>query len=275
MKPEISQALDSLLEEIHASADAKVLRSTFRQPVYSDRRQGPLIYQNRRQELSKLVFTKTCPLCKQVGRANLQHYLSRIPFLPDEDKQYFIKTRQIFGIDDTDQDDCPDNSVVYNCQELVDVQNNTTFHNYHVIPSSRVSTKQSPQMKVFYKHHPLQLTLDTGAELRASSYKVKLSECYLVPSDILSRSIPHPTEHCNDYDDFTNTSSPPDPPEPVSIPPTLTLPLQSTQIVEPLEMTPSCHHSNNINTSSGHDMPSVTMPDVSSSDVCSQSRPRR
>ena len=29
----------------------------------------------------------------------------------------------------------------------------------------RVSTKQSPYFKVFYKHFPLQLTLDTGSEV--------------------------------------------------------------------------------------------------------------
>ena len=36
----------------------------------------------------------------------------------------------------------------------------------------RVSTKQSPYFKAFYKHFPLQLTLDTSAEvsmIRASS----------------------------------------------------------------------------------------------------------
>ena len=30
--------------------------------------------------------------------------------------------------------------------------------------SRRVSTKQSPHFKAFYKHYPVQLTLDTGAE---------------------------------------------------------------------------------------------------------------
>ena len=30
--------------------------------------------------------------------------------------------------------------------------------------SRRVSTKQSPHFKAFYKHYPIQLTLDTGAE---------------------------------------------------------------------------------------------------------------
>ena len=57
------------LEEIHASADAKVLRSTFRQPVYSDRCQGPPMYQNRRHELSKRASTKTGARCSSMVRA--------------------------------------------------------------------------------------------------------------------------------------------------------------------------------------------------------------
>ena len=39
-------------------------------------------------------------------------------------------------------------------------------HTNFVLPSSRrVSTKQSPTLKAFYKQHPLKLTLDTGAEI--------------------------------------------------------------------------------------------------------------
>ncbi|MCG7866391.1 MAG: hypothetical protein JAY74_08440, partial [Candidatus Thiodiazotropha taylori] len=38
-------------------------------------------------------------------------------------------------------------------------------HNLRVSTSRRVITKRSPQIKVFFKHHPLQLILDTGAEI--------------------------------------------------------------------------------------------------------------
>ena len=38
--------------------------------------------------------------------------------------------------------------------------------------SSRVSTKQSPYMKIFYKHHPLLVTLDTGAEINMIKHSV-------------------------------------------------------------------------------------------------------
>ena len=36
----------------------------------------------------------------------------------------------------------------------------------------RVSTKQSPYLKVFYKHNPLQITLDSGAEVSMIKYSV-------------------------------------------------------------------------------------------------------
>ena len=84
LKPEISQVLDSLLEEIHTSNEAKCLRTAFRRS--SQRRE-------KRTDLSKRppntsTTTKSCPLCKQAKRTQYQHYLSQCPYLPDEDRQY-------------------------------------------------------------------------------------------------------------------------------------------------------------------------------------------
>ncbi len=84
IKPEISQALDSLLEEIRSANDAKVLRTVFQQssrnPQSNNRRQTP----TSRPRSSKIP-TKSCPLCKQAGKQH-QHYLSKCPYLPIEDK---------------------------------------------------------------------------------------------------------------------------------------------------------------------------------------------
>ena len=44
-------------------------------------------------------------------------------------------------------------------------QDSFLTHNLRVSTSRRVITKHSPQIKVFYKHHPLQFILDTGAEI--------------------------------------------------------------------------------------------------------------
>ena len=61
IKPEISQALDSLLDEIRSSEDAKVMRtatSLFRKSTPSSRQQTQRFQQRER----------CCPLCKQAGR---------------------------------------------------------------------------------------------------------------------------------------------------------------------------------------------------------------
>ena len=151
LKPEISQALDSLLDEINFANDAKVLRTTFQQslkhPQPSSRRQTPTALPR-----TSKIPTKSCPLCRQAGRQH-QHYLSRCPYLPVEDKQYLSRSRQVVGTEPGDPlSDC-------------EVENSQDSHNYRIkTTTNRVSVKQSPHLQAFYAHHPLLLTLDTGAE---------------------------------------------------------------------------------------------------------------
>ena len=47
---------------------------------------------------------KVCPLCKQDGRSNTNHFLSQCTFLPDNDRHFMVKARQIVGILDDEQD---------------------------------------------------------------------------------------------------------------------------------------------------------------------------
>ena len=47
---------------------------------------------------------KVCPLCKQAGRSNTNHFLSQCTFLPDNDRHFMVKARQIVGILDDEQD---------------------------------------------------------------------------------------------------------------------------------------------------------------------------
>ena len=83
IKPEISQALDSLLDEIQSTDDAKVLRTAFQQSSLNTRRRQTTPLPPRTTKTP----TKCCPLCKQADRQH-QHYLSKCPYLPIEDKQY-------------------------------------------------------------------------------------------------------------------------------------------------------------------------------------------
>ena len=144
---------DSLLDEIRSAKDAKVLRTAFQQssrnPQANSRRQTPVLPPRS----ATVPVTKSCFLCKQAGRQH-QHYLSKCSYLPVEDRQYISRSRQVLGseLEDTFPDcevEAPDSS-----------------HNYRVkSTTNRVSVKQSPHLKAFFEHHPLLLTLDTGAEI--------------------------------------------------------------------------------------------------------------
>ena len=83
----------SLLEEIHTADDAKIMRTA----VSSYRKPGterPLARPNTRSNRP----LKSCPLCKQAGRTNSSHFLSECNFLPDQDRRYMVKARQIAEI---------------------------------------------------------------------------------------------------------------------------------------------------------------------------------
>ena len=155
LKPEISQALDSLLEEISNNADTKILRSTASKFRQSPARSPSY---NSSQKPGTKPQVKSCPLCKQAGR-NDRHFLSQCTYLPAEDRAFLAKARLTSSL--ADEDD-PTDSVFFCPPETEDVA--SPLHSTARIVSRRVSTKQSPHFNAFYGHHPLKLTLDTGAE---------------------------------------------------------------------------------------------------------------
>ena len=156
LKPEISQALDSLLDEARTTADTKILRASAQNKAYFPRRDPPT-------QAARLPPTRkrpaSCPLCKQTGR-NDQHFLSRCPFLPPDDRSYLSKARHTS--DPLDIDDDPEDYDPGEPLEYRDPQPPPT--STARISSRCVSAKQSPSLTAYYKQHPLKLTLDTGAE---------------------------------------------------------------------------------------------------------------
>ena len=77
LTPEISQALDSLLEETEFTNEAKILRTAFQRPSQ----------RNATKVAKHKDMQKSCPLCKQANkRPHSQHFLSKCPFLPIEDR---------------------------------------------------------------------------------------------------------------------------------------------------------------------------------------------
>ena len=139
---------------MRSSADSKVLRTTaarFRQfpPRPS--------YKSPPQPRAPIKRPKSCPLCKQAGR-NDQHFLSACSYLPPEDCTYLSRSRLTSALDDEEPD-----YAEYIPSPFLDEDDQTLCASARTV-SRRVSTKQSPHFKAFYKHHPLRFTLDTGAE---------------------------------------------------------------------------------------------------------------
>ena len=87
IKPEISQALQSLLDEIRATEDVKVMRTA----AFSYRRPA----QAAKPATRLRTRAKTRSLCKQAGRKDFHHYLSECTYLPDTDQKFIAKARQI------------------------------------------------------------------------------------------------------------------------------------------------------------------------------------
>lgn len=96
-------------------------------------------------------------MCKQAGR-NDRHFLSQGTYLPAEDRAFLAKACLTSSLDDEDD---PTDSDFFCPPETEDV---ASLHSLARIVSRRVSTKQSPHFNALYRHHPLKLTLDTGAE---------------------------------------------------------------------------------------------------------------
>ena len=164
IKPEISQALDSLLDELHAST------------VSINRMSGSNRFDRRNQTNSgrsnNFRSKPSCPLCKQVGRPRCDHFLSSCPFLPESDKKFVTRTRIVQTIEDAERDEYDDDNYddnhdeypqqpiyeeEYPCDESQHVRNISA-------EIKRVQIKKSPTLRVFFNHNPITLTLDSGAE---------------------------------------------------------------------------------------------------------------
>ena len=156
-----------MLDELHTSEEAKVLRSApigFGKSTYDH----PSPCESPRSPRHKPTFkqrpTKSCPLCHQAGCPDfLSHFLSSCKYLPDSDRRFLSRVRQVTDIEDdldyTDEHECEDNppSNPQACCESDHSPNNPTV-------TRRVNVIQSPHLHAFFNHNPLRLTIDTGAE---------------------------------------------------------------------------------------------------------------
>lgn len=152
IKPEKSQALTSVLEEIRAADDAKILRTA----VSNSRRPaGPKVPYKGITRPNRPA--KSCPLWKQAGRPDSGNVLNEYSFLPDQEPRYIAKARQIAAI----YDDSPELELSANTAEPdSDSEDFGPSVNPRVF---RVQTRQSPYLDVFYSHYPVRITIDSGA----------------------------------------------------------------------------------------------------------------
>ena len=140
IKPEISQALGSLLDELRASDTS--IHKVFTSKKKENTRHWPSRRPNKP--------TKSCPLCKAAHRPD-QHFLSECKHLPPADKRYLSKARQIGAI--LEHDDSENESVEEEeCQS--DSDDKQTY---------RVIVRQSPSFEAFVNEDAVRVILDTGA----------------------------------------------------------------------------------------------------------------
>ena len=153
IKPEISQALPSLLDELQTAYDAKAMRtaaSTLRPPPPPS--SGP----QSTSRLRPYPNRKVCPLCKQAGRPD-SNYLGTCAFLPDTDRKFIAKARQIAGIFD-----CEESSTEYGDPPLINPLPSEPPTPPQTISGLRIQVRQSPYLDTFYHHHPVRVTTDCG-----------------------------------------------------------------------------------------------------------------
>jgi len=189
LKPEISLALPSLINEAKSS-DARVMRSGPTSSSFPHRNQSANFRQGSRrfpqQSRSQSRFNrrgdrqplqKSCPICKAAGR-DATHFLSMCQYLPESDKKFMTRARQVMIEDDCMSDGAADD----NYDDSYDFPPNE--EEPVVSPSARrVNVRASPLSHTFYEHNPLAVTIDTGAEtnlIRSST--ATAIKCPIYPS---------------------------------------------------------------------------------------------
>ena len=159
LKPEISQALGSLLDELRSIEDTKAMCVGSTTP-----RRNPSSGQGQPRRRPFL----SCILCKTAGRPHTTHNLMDCHYLPDRDRRPWARSRMVM--------DDPEDPSIDDCEPLDERSDLVAPPVQGEEPAAlRVSIVQSPVLNTFYHEHPVQLTLDTGATsnmIRASSAKL-------------------------------------------------------------------------------------------------------
>ncbi len=156
LKPEISQALSSLLDELRSIEDTKVLRTASFNT--SGRRFLP---QSRTPNTGNRPRQfRCCVLCKSAGRASYSsHNLVDCKFLPASDRLSIGRSRMVAD----DDLDIPQEEYSTPCDDDITRPDDSAGALIDQPTVLRVDVIQSPILYAHYLTHPVRLTLDTGA----------------------------------------------------------------------------------------------------------------
>ncbi|CAC5370017.1 unnamed protein product [Mytilus coruscus] len=121
-KPEKSQALESLLEELRTTEDAKSMRAVVKR--FPKTNQSSFVLRSN---------FKSCLLCNSAGQPD-RPFLSQHTYLPQQDKHFMGKTRAMSDIYDVDGCDSD--------------KNESTFPDQFPVASNRVQIQQSSYIDV-------------------------------------------------------------------------------------------------------------------------------
>ena len=152
LKSEISLALQSLLNELEQGEDSRIMRAQATR--YNSNNRFSANFNNRSQQQQS---RKNCVLCEAARRPGAgTHYLSQCNYLPEAEKKRLSKIRYVEVDEEEDGELGIEHVDTEECSALIDAP-----------PASitrRVQTRKSPILNCMYKHFPVRLCLDTGAE---------------------------------------------------------------------------------------------------------------
>ena len=171
LRPEISMALDSMLDDVHSKQEFKVMRSSIeshRKSFDSHRKGGyksfpgqkGVRFQDGRAHKKPYVPKKPyCAMCDSHGRPN-NHHLMDCRWIPSDDREYISRKHAAarnIGVDEEEYDDeySSDGDSVTSAHYI--------RHNDDDTLSRRIQVEQSPYLDTYYRHCPLRITVDSGA----------------------------------------------------------------------------------------------------------------
>ena len=158
LRDDISDSLNSVLAEMQ---DREYTVNFTKGYGYNKSRKGP---SKPYSQFSKQV-QKMCCLCDAAGRPEANtHFLSRCRFLPQKDKQYMSRVREITGDYESEEEDYP---------HMSQAEHGITKSVMSTPISSRVDVLPSPVLEVFTNNLSTEVTIDSGAEVNL----IAESEC--------------------------------------------------------------------------------------------------